>query len=1409
VGVFPPGELAVWVTGQPFYQMTKKFILALILCWPMFLSAQHTTVTAQVQDSSGTFYINCTGSASFVGQNSSPGAGPYLLGGSVFQTVLPFNCDASGNMKLSVPDNNQISPNPSQWRFSICSTTGYVGGMLCFNTLVTITGTTQDITSNLSAVAPILTVSGGGNVNLSSPPKIGNVTPNTGAFTATTLKSLNSAILFADRYTDVQTAISSSDCPATGCVVDARSSNVNLALAAIDPGTKAITLLLGPYGYTFTQITLRPNFHIYGQASGAPTSGTYLTSIASAATPGIVIPQGNGLAANYVDMADIRFIGQAGSTADGFDANCTNAGFTNYGLWYSTFRRLTFTGWGHYSLRLRCHPNDASAANQFLTFQDIQLYRPNTSGSRSLSVEGYAGQIIFDNVETDGASTGTGTNIYLGTTGTFGPTGANFRQNTNQGGAVGVQIGGATNITFDTTYWGATQIPYLITQDGSLVNGSTGINIIHQYFDGGSGINAGSGALLQVSTTLANVNFCENNYGNPDNVIIGTQQAWVNTANCGDFSSVSKNKTTNITQTTFLPAATIDIKNYHTVSLSNSATSITTINSSLLPGDIVTFTVGAGSAQFAAGGNISLGSVSSPLVVNSGDSVMFMESDGLGGSLKWQLVSGSTPVVVGGNTFNSVGVGTGYQDVTEIAIPGNPAAGNERLFTSSSTHLSSCLTSSGANCAPAGMTSSGSPTNHQLPIFTTSTNIKGFTVGTDQSVVGVTGADPAARENPKADICSYHSCSSPGTGDFGADLATIIAAYGSGVTVDLSGLSKFGPAIVYALTDPFAGLSASSQIKLIGGCSLEIRMSTTWHWPSAGAPQVDGCGKNSSADGNDTTAGLGLTFSPCADVGGCGPSNYANFPYSLVTPTAGVAVAVGPPAPAPTIYPTGTATFTNGSANVTGSGTTWTAAMVGSWMIPTCTKVDAGTGCGTASGYVSGPINPVMQNTATGNCVGYVMSVNSTTSITLSKSINIANSQGGTCALPLASGGGGGSGQPLHYILVEPNAVVMHWVASEGVGINPWVNSFGSSYHKVNLDLEGMPNGIGWYTTNSQENFIVQESTVSINSQNQGGGTGFCALTGGTCDPLAAGMCDASYQTSGIPKACVHSSWEDFRVHKNTGTNNVGYGFVDQCWDQVDAAGGYGLGTGTFLTIDGHSGSKLKDGIYIDGCGGGIFQVSAFENIGTNAVELGATQSTSVAITGDVHLANITSGVSGVLFGPGATTGNSVAHASSLTTGVKLINDPNNPCLGTTTCTVIAPGVMNGYWQPSLFQGGGTWAANVLDIGGPLYQDTKALGTVGATKTINPADGNYQTMTLTSATNLTISFTQTVSTNTSIRIKITQVPSGTPATVTWTGVKWAGGGIPPMSSGFGAVDWYTCVLDGTNVYCAVVGQAFS
>ena len=105
---------------------------------------------------------------------------------------------------------------------------------------------------------------------------------------------------------------------------------------------------------------------------------------------------------------------------------------------------------------------------------------------------------------------------------------------------------------------------------------------------------------------------------------------------------------------------------------------------------------------------------------------------------------------------------------------------------------------------------------------------------------------------------------------------------------------------------------------------------------------------------------------------------------------------------------------------------------------------------------------------------------------------------------------------------------------------------------------------------------------------------------------------------------------------------------------------------------------------------------------------------------------------------------------------------------------------------------------------GSTFQVTDAIGSGGTTQTISAANGAFQTITL--SANLTISFTQPTFGNTIIRLKITQAAGGND-TVAWTSVKWPGGIAPVMTAAANAIDWYSCVLDGTSTWCTA-GQNF-
>lgn len=70
----------------------------------------------------------------------------------------------------------------------------------------------------------------------------------------------DNSIIFADQHSSLtfqQIIDSSSICPLQGCTIYATSPNASTTIGSLDPGTKFVTLYLGPFIYSVDQITLR------------------------------------------------------------------------------------------------------------------------------------------------------------------------------------------------------------------------------------------------------------------------------------------------------------------------------------------------------------------------------------------------------------------------------------------------------------------------------------------------------------------------------------------------------------------------------------------------------------------------------------------------------------------------------------------------------------------------------------------------------------------------------------------------------------------------------------------------------------------------------------------------------------------------------------------------------------------------------------------------------------------------------------------------------------------------------------------------------------------------------------------------------------------------------------------------
>jgi hypothetical protein len=133
---------------MPFFDLTQ-------------LAAAQTSVTGTVRDINGVPFIGGTVLPQFV--NVSGGASPTITasGGPLVPATTPVIINSSAQFSVSVFPNTGITPANTHWQFLICSAPGtsYPDpgslGSVCFTTgTITITGSSQDISTQINAVPP-------------------------------------------------------------------------------------------------------------------------------------------------------------------------------------------------------------------------------------------------------------------------------------------------------------------------------------------------------------------------------------------------------------------------------------------------------------------------------------------------------------------------------------------------------------------------------------------------------------------------------------------------------------------------------------------------------------------------------------------------------------------------------------------------------------------------------------------------------------------------------------------------------------------------------------------------------------------------------------------------------------------------------------------------------------------------------------------------------------------------------------------------------------------------------------------------------------------------------------------------------------------------------------------------------
>jgi hypothetical protein len=346
-------------------------------------------------------------------------------------------------------------------------------------------------------------------------------------FTGTNTSGNFNGILTVDGTQYASLAAAFAACPSAGCIIDMRGNPNALALGNFDPGNEGppVTILLGPYTYTATTITMRTNLRIYG------TGGTEIIEQSSSAPlfqgPPLVTDQ----PALNVDIEGLLLVGYgytscAGGaglgTGDAIYVNANQNGALD-GIWYSKFADLTICQFGGIDIHLRGASNTGYLGiNQFVSFYDVTAIR-SLAGGNAVRLEGSNYQISFLHCELDGnylnssIDTNATPNIFIGAGPGSGTTGypyiINFSNGpTSEGAATIAQIDGAANVVFDSMHHEQAYGVYKITYGANGANvTTTGVIVRNSSFNGNTGVNSGSGYLFDVTTAHASGIVFENN----------------------------------------------------------------------------------------------------------------------------------------------------------------------------------------------------------------------------------------------------------------------------------------------------------------------------------------------------------------------------------------------------------------------------------------------------------------------------------------------------------------------------------------------------------------------------------------------------------------------------------------------------------------------------------------------------------------------------------------------------------------------------------------------------------------------------------------------------------------------------------------------------------------------------------
>jgi hypothetical protein len=271
-------------------------ILALAIAAAPFAFAQgpsQTSVSATIVDPNGIPYANANITAQLVPQQ------PYTVCSSGQQyTGSGYNTggtNTAGYFQMTLVDNTQICPGGSQWLFTINLQPGGVlpvgNGPITFTVQVTISGATQDISTQINAVAPAISKIGPGSGTVTSVSASCGlvVSPNPIIAIGTVKGSVTTQTISGSSYT-----FQSTDCGTEmNFTSNAGTVDANLPVSGLPAGWYASFVFLGT-----GQLAIGP-------LAGATMNGGTVYITRAAPFSGTIFYGGSGtfyVALNYVSV---------------------------------------------------------------------------------------------------------------------------------------------------------------------------------------------------------------------------------------------------------------------------------------------------------------------------------------------------------------------------------------------------------------------------------------------------------------------------------------------------------------------------------------------------------------------------------------------------------------------------------------------------------------------------------------------------------------------------------------------------------------------------------------------------------------------------------------------------------------------------------------------------------------------------------------------------------------------------------------------------------------------------------------------------------------------------------------------------------------------------------------------------